>query len=172
MLDSIANREKRGIPTPIRLIATIHFARWIIWQDGDRHRLIFTSNYDGSLWQYLRDFAALIGMIWTGCRAIVTAIPMGDIRTSMRSGLTSRLTRCRPPACVVHLNDIQTHLIRGAKPAAARYYFLGIQDVTAFLGFMQQPLLQSLLLSEQDIRALKKGFRPTGKVIMAVSRST
>ena len=45
------------------------------------------------------------------------------------------------PACVAHLDDIQAHLIRGAKPAAARYYFLGIRDVAAFLAFMQQPLL-------------------------------
>jgi len=71
VLDSIANREKRGIPTPIRLIATIHFARWIIWQDGERYRLIFTSNYDGSMWQYLRDFAALIASdmdrVWGNC---------------------------------------------------------------------------------------------------------
>ncbi|MEZ5506126.1 MAG: Dyp-type peroxidase [Gammaproteobacteria bacterium] len=64
------------------------------------------------------------------------------------------------PACVAHLDDIQAHLIRGAKPAAARYYFLGIRDVAAFLAFMQQPLLQSLLLSEQDVRSLQKGFRP------------
>lgn len=71
VLDSVNNREKRGIPTPIRLLATIHFARWIIWQDGDRHRLIFTSNFDGSMWQYLRDFAALIAddmdRVWGNC---------------------------------------------------------------------------------------------------------
>ncbi|MGC1509553.1 hypothetical protein, partial [Ketobacter sp.] len=28
VLDSVQNREERGIPTPIRLIETIHFARW------------------------------------------------------------------------------------------------------------------------------------------------
>ena len=71
VLDSIRNREVRGIPTPIRLISTIHFARWIIWPDGDRHRLIFTSNYDGSMWQYLRDFSALIAddmdKVWGNC---------------------------------------------------------------------------------------------------------
>lgn len=71
VLDSIRNRETKGIPTPIRLIATIHFARWIIWKDGDQHRLIFTSNYDGSMWQYLRDFAALIAedmdRVWGNC---------------------------------------------------------------------------------------------------------
>lgn len=71
VLDSIRNRETKGIPTPIRLIATIHFARWIIWKDGDQYRLIFTSNYDGSMWQYLRDFAALIAedmdRVWGNC---------------------------------------------------------------------------------------------------------
>lgn len=71
VLDSIANREARGIPTPIRLVPTIHFARWVIWQDGDCQRLIFTSNYDGSMWQYLRDFSALIAKdmdrVWENC---------------------------------------------------------------------------------------------------------
>lgn len=64
------------------------------------------------------------------------------------------------PACVDHLDDIQAHLIRGAKPAAARYYFLAIRDVATFVTFLQQPLLQSLLLSEQDIRSLRSGIRP------------
>lgn len=63
-------------------------------------------------------------------------------------------------ACVDHLDDIQAHIIRGAKPAAARYYFLGIRDVGRFVGFLQQPLLQSLLLTEQDIRSLQQGMRP------------
>ena len=71
VLDSIQNRELRGIPTPIRLIPTIHFARWIIWNDGNRDILIFTSNYDGSMWQYLRDFSALIAgdmdRVWGNC---------------------------------------------------------------------------------------------------------
>ena len=71
VLDSINNREIRGIPTPIRLISTIHFARWIIWKEGERYRLIFTSNYDGSMWQYLRDFSSLIAddmdRVWDNC---------------------------------------------------------------------------------------------------------
>ncbi len=72
VLDSILNRELRGIPTPIRLVPTIHFARWIIWQDtAGRDILIFTSNYDGSMWQYLRDFSALIAddmdRVWGNC---------------------------------------------------------------------------------------------------------
>jgi hypothetical protein len=67
VLKSIRDREMQGIPTPIRLILTIHFARWIIWQD----KLIFTSNFDGSMWQYLRDFANLIAddldRVWENC---------------------------------------------------------------------------------------------------------
>ena len=71
VLSSIYRRELSGIPTPIRLIDTIHFARWIIWNDGDTDQLIFTSNYDGSMWQYLRDFSNLIAddldRVWSNC---------------------------------------------------------------------------------------------------------
>lgn len=67
VLNSVRDREIHGIPTPIRLILTIHFARWIIWED----KLIFTSNFDGSMWQYLRDFANLIAddldRVWENC---------------------------------------------------------------------------------------------------------
>lgn len=38
-------------------ITTIHFARWIILEGpGDRHRLLFFSNYDGSWERYLGEF--------------------------------------------------------------------------------------------------------------------
>lgn len=60
--------------------------------------------------------------------------------------------------CVAQLDDIQAHIIRGAKPAAARYFFLRIDQPEQFVKFLQQPLLQELLLSEQDIRSLQKGF--------------
>lgn len=73
VLDSVQGREMQGIPTPIRLVQTIHFARWVIWADpasGD-DKLIFTSNYDGSMWQYLRDFSTLIAddmdRVWNNC---------------------------------------------------------------------------------------------------------
>lgn len=65
-----------------------------------------------------------------------------------------------PITCVDHLDDIQAHVIRSARPAAARYYFLGIRQADTFARWLQQPLLQSLLLSEQDIRALRQGLRP------------
>ena len=57
---------------------------------------------------------------------------------------------------VVQLDDVQAHIIRGAKPAAARYYFLRIEHPLTFAGFLQQPQLQAQLLSEQDIRTLRK----------------
>ena len=40
--------------SPIKQIDTIHFARWVIF-DNDT-RVLFTSNFDGSLEAYLRDF--------------------------------------------------------------------------------------------------------------------
>jgi hypothetical protein len=73
VLDSVQNRERRGIPTPIRLVESIHFARWIIWEDSANgvDKLIFTSNFDGSMWQYLRDFSSLIAAdmdrVWGNC---------------------------------------------------------------------------------------------------------
>jgi hypothetical protein len=41
--------------SPIKQISTIHFARWVIF-DNDQ-RLLFTSNFDGSWEGYLRDFS-------------------------------------------------------------------------------------------------------------------
>ena len=41
--------------SPIKKINTIHFARWVII-DNDQ-RLLFTSNFDGSWEDYLRDFS-------------------------------------------------------------------------------------------------------------------
>lgn len=65
-----------------------------------------------------------------------------------------------PSTVVDHLGDIQAHIIRSARPAAARYYFLGIRKADVFTDWLQQPLLQSLLRSEQDIRELRQGKRP------------
>jgi hypothetical protein len=41
--------------SPIKQISTIHFARWVIFDDDKR--LLFTSNFDGSWEDYLRDFS-------------------------------------------------------------------------------------------------------------------
>lgn len=62
--------------------------------------------------------------------------------------------------CAIQLDDIQAHLIRGAKPAAARYYFLRVDQADAFLRFLKHPLLQACLLTEQDIQTLRTGDRP------------
>ncbi len=61
--------------------------------------------------------------------------------------------------CAIQLDDIQAHLIRGAKPAAARYYFLRVDQAEAFLRFLRHPLLQSCLLTEQDIQNLRASTR-------------
>jgi len=56
-------------PTSIRALEAIHFARWVLIDDDTR--LLFTSNFDGSLLDYLRDFVQVMpdGMdgIWTHC---------------------------------------------------------------------------------------------------------
>jgi hypothetical protein len=56
-------------PTNIRVLEAIHFARWVLIDDDTR--LLFTSNFDGSLEDYLRDFVLVMpdGMdgIWTHC---------------------------------------------------------------------------------------------------------
>jgi hypothetical protein len=41
--------------SPIKQIDTIHFARWVIFDDDTR--MLFTSNFDGSWETYLRDFS-------------------------------------------------------------------------------------------------------------------
>jgi hypothetical protein len=55
--------------SPIKKISTIHFARWVIFDDDTR--LLFTSNFDGNWLDYLRDFSTLapdgIDLIWGNC---------------------------------------------------------------------------------------------------------
>jgi hypothetical protein len=41
--------------SPIKQINSIHFARWVIFDDDQR--MLFTSNFDGSWENYLRDFS-------------------------------------------------------------------------------------------------------------------
>ncbi|HSP79358.1 MAG TPA: hypothetical protein VLQ93_12560, partial [Myxococcaceae bacterium] len=52
-------------------IEGIHFARWVILKDGERHRLLFFSNYDGSWEGYLGSFIdrAAIGLTSIWCNA-------------------------------------------------------------------------------------------------------
>ena len=59
------------IETPPSLLGSIHFARWFIIDEGVPGTLVFTSNFDGDLKAYLRDFAAMIpddiDEIWQNC---------------------------------------------------------------------------------------------------------
>jgi hypothetical protein len=56
-------------PMNIRPLETIHFARWVLFDDDTR--LLFTSNFDGVLVDYLQDFVRVMpdGMdgIWMHC---------------------------------------------------------------------------------------------------------
>jgi hypothetical protein len=59
---------KRG--SPISVISTIHFARWVII-DNDT-RLLFTSNFDGTLDSYIDEFiekaSGGLDAIWSNCK--------------------------------------------------------------------------------------------------------
>lgn len=95
-LASVQQRVALGMPTPIGRVSAIHFARWLILRpeqylqlsarfarfvaaagggtaDEDAYRswLFFTSNFDGDLKSYLRDFAIFLGpdvdRIWGNC---------------------------------------------------------------------------------------------------------
>jgi hypothetical protein len=56
-LRQVLNALQIAPDSPIKKIGTIHFARWVIF-DNDQ-RLLFTSNFDGSWENYLRDFSQL-----------------------------------------------------------------------------------------------------------------
>lgn len=52
---------------------------------------------------------------------------------------------------LLQLDDIQAHLIRSARPAAARYFFLTITDPLAFAGFIRSAAFKRMLLADSDI---------------------
>ena len=54
-LRKVLNGLQISPDSPIKKINSIHFARWVIF-DNDT-RLLFTSNFDGSWDSYLRDFS-------------------------------------------------------------------------------------------------------------------
>jgi hypothetical protein len=54
-LRQVLNGLQVSADSPIKKISTIHFARWVIF-DNDQ-RLLFTSNFDGPWDGYLRDFS-------------------------------------------------------------------------------------------------------------------
>ena len=54
----------------------------------------------------------------------------------------------------IQLHDVQAHILRGAKPAAAHYLALSIVSVPAFLGWMEK--IQPYLHSEARMREARK----------------
>ncbi len=63
--------------SPIKKISTIHYARWVIFDDDTR--LLFSSNFDGTWKDYLEDFVNLIpdglDAIWGNCVGYPGATP-------------------------------------------------------------------------------------------------
>ncbi|MDF0666352.1 MAG: hypothetical protein P0119_09840 [Nitrospira sp.] len=71
--------EEKGNPGPLNIIETIHYARWVILDGGTR--LLFTSNYDGNLEDYLAEFAERdevpLNTIFSQCVGWPGARPLG-----------------------------------------------------------------------------------------------
>lgn len=74
VLDDLRQRELEAKPTPISVIRQIHFARWVILPPpggGDGGSLLFTSNFDGEMKFYFRNFALDltddIDRVWENC---------------------------------------------------------------------------------------------------------
>jgi hypothetical protein len=73
-------RERQGERSPIERIGTIHYARWVILDNGKR--LLFTSNFDGGLNDYLKEFAErdemVLNAIFRFCKGWPGARPVED----------------------------------------------------------------------------------------------
>ena len=88
---------RRGYLTRVQ---TIHFARWVLLDD-DR-RLLFASNYDGSLESYMDDFinkvAWGINVVFSNGVGFPRASGCSRRRASSRASTsaTCAATRCRP----------------------------------------------------------------------------
>ena len=72
VLDDVQERELQGLPTPVGLLRQIHFARWVILDvPGRAGNLLFTSNFDGEMKLYFRNFAleltSDIDRVWGNC---------------------------------------------------------------------------------------------------------
>lgn len=85
-LDSVQQRVEARFPTPINVMPTIHFARWLILRPAQYLQysnvdpkanptlhswLFFESNFDGELKDYLREFSVFLSedvdRIWGNC---------------------------------------------------------------------------------------------------------
>lgn len=72
VLDDVQQRELGRLPTPVGLLRQIHFARWVILEaPGRAGDLLFTSNFDGEMKLYFRNFAleltSDIDSVWNNC---------------------------------------------------------------------------------------------------------
>lgn len=74
-----------GTPMGLNEVGTIHFARWVIIDEG--RNLLFTANFDTSLDQYLTDFmviantkaAPYMDLVWGNCVGYPGAEPIAFI---------------------------------------------------------------------------------------------
>jgi hypothetical protein len=89
VLEALQRRLDAGIPTPPSLLGTIHFARWFVIDNPPGPQpaagetslhpgwLVFTSNFDGDMLLYLRDFAQQIpeqmDLVWSNCEGYPAA---------------------------------------------------------------------------------------------------
>jgi hypothetical protein len=68
-LRDVLNAIQVNPDSPIKRISSIHYARWVIFDNDSR--LLFTSNFDGTWEKYLRDFVELaaegLDKIWSNC---------------------------------------------------------------------------------------------------------
>lgn len=68
-LRAVLNSLNTGSTSPVSIISTIHFARWVIIDDNTR--LLFTTNFDGSWDDYVDEFidkaADGLDAIWSNC---------------------------------------------------------------------------------------------------------
>lgn len=79
IFDARKQAEANGERSPIELIESIHYARWVLLDGGTR--LLFTSNFDGNLEDYLAEFAERdegpINLIFGNCEGWPGARPVG-----------------------------------------------------------------------------------------------
>lgn len=68
-LRAVLQSLNTGAASPIAVISTIHFARWVLIEDNTR--LLFTTNFDGSWDDYIDEFidkaADGLDAIWSNC---------------------------------------------------------------------------------------------------------
>lgn len=83
--------EARGESSPIEQIESIHYARWVILDGGTR--LLFTSNFDGNLEDYLAEFAERdegpLNAIFKNCKGWPGARPVGPFIDYVRAHMVS-----------------------------------------------------------------------------------